>query len=77
MGPWTAEYIAMRALADPDAWPATDLVLRREVVARGGAPDRWRPWRAYGALHLWAASGASTSATPTAARTDHEIEESA
>ncbi len=53
VGAWTAEYIAMRALADPDAWPGTDLVLRRRLAARGGDPERWRPWRAYGALHLW------------------------
>jgi AraC family transcriptional regulator of adaptative response / DNA-3-methyladenine glycosylase II len=57
VGPWTVEYIAMRALADPDAWPSTDLVLRRELAARGAAPQRWRPWRAYGALHLWAGAG--------------------
>ncbi len=62
VGPWTAEYIAMRALADPDAWPDTDLVLRREVIARGGQPQLWRPWRAYGALHLWAASGTAINA---------------
>ena len=53
VGPWTAEYVAMRALADPDAWPGTDLVLRRRLAARGGDPERWRPWRAYGAVHLW------------------------
>jgi AraC family transcriptional regulator of adaptative response / DNA-3-methyladenine glycosylase II len=53
VGAWTAEYVSMRALADPDAWPSTDLVLRRRLAARGGDPERWRPWRAYGALHLW------------------------
>jgi AraC family transcriptional regulator of adaptative response / DNA-3-methyladenine glycosylase II len=53
VGAWTAEYVAMRALGDPDAWPATDLVLRRRVEARGAEPELWRPWRAYGALHLW------------------------
>jgi len=54
VGPWTAEYVAMRALADPDAWPETDLVLRRQVAARHAQPHLWRPWRAYGAVHLWA-----------------------
>jgi len=54
IGTWTVEYIAMRALADPDAWPATDLVLRRQVAARNAQPQRWQPWRAYGAVHLWA-----------------------
>jgi len=57
IGPWTTEYIAMRALADVDAFPATDLVLRREVARRGLDPQRWRPWRAYAAMQLWAASG--------------------
>ena len=60
VGTWTAEYVAMRALADPDAWPGTDLVLRRRVAARDGDPDRWRPWRAYGAVHLWNDEAAGT-----------------
>jgi 3-methyladenine DNA glycosylase/8-oxoguanine DNA glycosylase len=52
-GPWTVEYIAMRALRDPDAWPGSDLWLRRAV---GDAdPERWRPWRAYAAMVLWQA----------------------
>jgi 3-methyladenine DNA glycosylase/8-oxoguanine DNA glycosylase len=50
-GPWTIEYIAMRALRDPDAWPGSDLWLRR--AAAGADPDRWRPWRAYAAMVLW------------------------
>jgi AraC family transcriptional regulator of adaptative response / DNA-3-methyladenine glycosylase II len=55
IGPWTAQYIAMRALHWPDAFPATDLVIRRVLgndAAR--ASERWRPWRAYAAMHLWA-----------------------
>jgi AraC family transcriptional regulator of adaptative response / DNA-3-methyladenine glycosylase II len=57
-GDWTAQYVAMRALAWPDAFPAGDLVLRRalggvtEARARALA-EAWRPWRAYAALHLW------------------------
>jgi AraC family transcriptional regulator, regulatory protein of adaptative response / DNA-3-methyladenine glycosylase II len=51
VGPWTAEYIAMRALRDPDAWPGGDLWLRR--AAAGADPDAWRPWRAYAAMLLW------------------------
>ena len=51
VGPWTAEYVAMRAMADPDAWPATDLVLAR--TASGIDIERLRPWRAYAAVHLW------------------------
>lgn len=58
IGPWTADYIAMRALGYPDAFPAGDLGLRK---ALGGVSEReclalaerWRPWRAYAALHLW------------------------
>jgi 3-methyladenine DNA glycosylase/8-oxoguanine DNA glycosylase len=50
-GPWTVEYVAMRALRDRDAWPGTDLWLARAV---GDAdPDRWRPWRSYAAMALW------------------------
>lgn len=56
IGAWTAQYVAMRALADPDAFPAGDLVLRRAVARHGAEPERWRPWRAYGALHLWQAA---------------------
>jgi AraC family transcriptional regulator, regulatory protein of adaptative response / DNA-3-methyladenine glycosylase II len=56
VGPWTAEYIAMRALNDPDAWLATDLGVRHALTALGAHPsdaERWRPWRAYATLHLW------------------------
>ena len=51
-------YIMLRASGDPDAFPATDLGLRRMMERLGcepGRPGRWRPWRAYAALHLWAA----------------------
>jgi AraC family transcriptional regulator of adaptative response / DNA-3-methyladenine glycosylase II len=52
---WTAQYIAMRALGWPDAFPAGDLVLRRELGAKPGeAAEQWRPWRAYAAIHIWA-----------------------
>ncbi len=63
VGPWTATYIAMRALGDPDAFPTTDLGVRRAVRRLGGTEDAaglaalaegWRPWRAYAAQHLWA-----------------------
>jgi len=63
IGPWTADYLALRALGDPDAFPAGDLVLR-QAAARLGLPDtektltayaeRWRPWRGYAAIQLWA-----------------------
>lgn len=58
IGPWTAHYIAMRALNDPNAFPAADLGLARalkldtpkQLTQRAEA---WQPWRAYGAMHLW------------------------
>ncbi|MFI6320531.1 DNA-3-methyladenine glycosylase 2 family protein [Nonomuraea sp. NPDC050556] len=56
IGPWTASYVALRALRDPDAWPHGDLVLKQRMAALGIPDDhieRWRPWRAYAALHLW------------------------
>jgi len=62
IGPWTANYIAMRAMGDPDAFPASDLGLlkaagiasarRLEEVA-----ESWRPWRAYAAMYLWRTLG--------------------
>jgi AraC family transcriptional regulator, regulatory protein of adaptative response / DNA-3-methyladenine glycosylase II len=59
IGPWTADYIVMRALAHPDILLTTDLVLRRELDSRGITADdteRWRPWRSYAGMHLWRAS---------------------
>lgn len=58
IGPWTAQYIAMRALADPDGFPGSDLGLMRALDAARPAEvmaqaESWRPWRAYGAVHLW------------------------
>jgi 3-methyladenine DNA glycosylase/8-oxoguanine DNA glycosylase len=53
IGPWTVEYVAMRALRDPDAWPGSDLWLRR--AATPAEAERWRPWRAYAAMAVWQA----------------------
>lgn len=61
IGDWTAEYVAMRALKNPDAFPASDLGLRKAIGDRAAAPARtlqdraeaWRPWRAYAAMLLW------------------------
>ena len=54
IGPWTVEYVAMRALGDPDAFPATDLVLKRALTdSTQDRSEQWRPWRAYAAMHLW------------------------
>jgi AraC family transcriptional regulator of adaptative response / DNA-3-methyladenine glycosylase II len=57
IGPWTARYVAMRALGAPDALPAGDLALRRVLRCDAAACERraarWRPWRAYAVMHLW------------------------
>ncbi len=70
VGPWTSQYVALRALGDPDAFPGSDLILRR--MAGGGSQalsesrlasraEAWRPWRAYAALYLWDAAAKSGS----------------
>jgi len=65
VGAWTTQYVALRSLGEPDAFPAADLVLRRVVSADGHLfstrlleqrAEAWRPWRAYAALHLWSAA---------------------
>ena len=58
IGPWTANYIAMRALRDPDAFPASDLgLLKASGITTprrlSDAAEAWRPWRAYAVMHLW------------------------
>ena len=62
IGPWTAQYVAMRALNDPDAFLEGDLVLRRVAKEQLNLTDdssllkraeNWRPWRAYAAMYLW------------------------
>ncbi len=63
IGLWTAEYVAMRALGEPDIFPAGDLGLRRALADGADMPtecavrrraEAWRPWRTYAAFHLWA-----------------------
>jgi AraC family transcriptional regulator of adaptative response / DNA-3-methyladenine glycosylase II len=62
VGPWTADYVLMRALGDPDILLTTDLGVRRGLERLGAAGDpasaaaageRWRPWRSYALMHLW------------------------
>ncbi len=58
VGPWTAQYIAMRALAWPDAFPHPDVAVLKAMGERSPAQalrraEAWRPWRAYAVLHLW------------------------
>ena len=82
VGPWTVEMIAMRALGDPDAFPAGDLGVRRTAEALGldGAPraltdraERWRPWRAYAVQYLWATHDHPINRWPTNERPEKEI----
>lgn len=57
IGPWTASYIRMRALSDPDAFPPNDAGVLAALRRLGAAPrvaDRWHPWRSYAVHHLWA-----------------------
>jgi AraC family transcriptional regulator of adaptative response / DNA-3-methyladenine glycosylase II len=63
-GPWTTQVVAMRALGDPDAFPAADLGVRRAAESLGlpttpaaliARAERWRPWRAYAVQYLWSA----------------------
>jgi AraC family transcriptional regulator of adaptative response / DNA-3-methyladenine glycosylase II len=60
VGPWTAALIALRGLGDPDVWLPGDLALRRSLATLGSsdadAATRWRPWRSYAVMHLWALS---------------------
>ena len=65
IGEWTAQYIAMRELREPDAFPAADIGLMRAMADEAGIrpsaaaltvrAESWRPWRAYAAIHLWIA----------------------
>jgi AraC family transcriptional regulator of adaptative response / DNA-3-methyladenine glycosylase II len=78
VGPWTAQYIALREQREPDAFPHADVGLLR-ALAGAGAPrptpaqllaraEAWRPWRAYAAQHLWAAD----AARPVIKRSRHD-----
>jgi AraC family transcriptional regulator, regulatory protein of adaptative response / DNA-3-methyladenine glycosylase II len=73
IGTWTAQYIALRALGEPDAFPSADIVLRRIASSDGSAlsmrmlaqrAEAWRPWRSYAVMHLWRA--AAERALPSA-----------
>lgn len=74
IGPWTADYVAMRALGHPDVFLPTDLAVRRllaGLATSGGDPDpeRWRPWRSYALMHLW---NTLMPDTPAQSRADEE-----
>jgi AraC family transcriptional regulator of adaptative response / DNA-3-methyladenine glycosylase II len=78
VGEWTAQYIALRALREPDAFPASDVGLLRGTGAIDGErptpaallrrAEPWRPWRAYAAQHLWTAG---SGPIPTAKKETH------
>jgi AraC family transcriptional regulator of adaptative response / DNA-3-methyladenine glycosylase II len=73
VGDWTAQYIALRAFQQTDAFPVTDIGILRGAAGLDGAAmsaaqllgraEMWRPWRAYAAQHLWAADGATSPKT--------------
>ncbi|MEO5617440.1 MAG: Ada metal-binding domain-containing protein [Candidatus Eisenbacteria bacterium] len=79
IGDWTAHEIALRGLSEPDAFPAGDLVLRRQLTRGPRLPserevreraERWRPWRGYAAMALWnsAARESKRRSTETSAK---------
>ena len=54
IGPWTADYVGLRALGETDILLDTDLVIKRELALHGIAETaRWAPWRSYATMHLW------------------------
>ena len=70
IGPWTAAYVAMRALGDPDAWLPTDLGVRHGLERLGAPPEAaeaWRPYRAHAVRHLWAVLSTPPGSTPARA----------
>ncbi|MBO9532264.1 MAG: DNA-3-methyladenine glycosylase 2 family protein [Solirubrobacteraceae bacterium] len=89
IGPWTVEYVLMRALRDPDRFPAADLIVRQQLLgahtsASPAAAARiaelaepWRPWRSYALMHLWdpaAPLGPVSASSPTTARKPRVLE---
>ncbi len=81
IGEWTAQYIAMRVLGEPDAFPAADIGLMRALTPPGGSrpsasdvlarAEVWRPWRAYAARHLWTADAEAQKANARANSKDN------
>jgi AraC family transcriptional regulator of adaptative response / DNA-3-methyladenine glycosylase II len=77
IGKWTAQYVAMRALGEPDAFPAGDVGLMHALGAKNVTEleqraEKWRPWRAYAAMYLWSAGstpGLRTTMPATSGRT--------
>ena len=72
VGDWTSQYIAMRALRWPDAFPAGDVALQQALGVRGQpkpahaaeqAAEAWRPWRSYAVVRAWAGAHLAASGT--------------
>ena len=77
IGEWTAQYIAMRAMGEPDAFPASDLGLLRVAGVSGPKElermaEAWRPWRAYAAMYLWQATVKPSTTAVALPRIDSE-----
>lgn len=71
IGQWTAQYVAMRALREPDAFPSTDLgLLRSSGITTSSELERraeaWRPWRSYAAMYLWTMASKPAAEAPAA-----------
>jgi AraC family transcriptional regulator of adaptative response / DNA-3-methyladenine glycosylase II len=85
IGPWTASYVTMRALGDPDAFLPGDLGIKRALALLGAAVDphgveelsaRWAPWRSYAAQQLWAYAAAPSPSTSRRATSSAQPQES-
>ena len=68
IGKWTAEYVTMRALREPDAFPSSDLGLLRALGLKRASEferraEAWRPWRAYAAMYFWSAGRSQRDAS--------------
>ena len=77
IGDWTAQYVAMRALRWPDAFPAGDVALHNALQVRGerhparaaeAASEAWKPWRSYAVLRAWASLAAPSSSSPATSK---------
>jgi AraC family transcriptional regulator of adaptative response / DNA-3-methyladenine glycosylase II len=86
IGEWTAQYVALRALREPDAFPADDLGLQRALTGEDGRPsavqllrraEAWRPWRAYAAQHLWTRDAAAMRCDAEGSEENHVVKQSA
>jgi AraC family transcriptional regulator, regulatory protein of adaptative response / DNA-3-methyladenine glycosylase II len=78
IGKWTAQYVCMRALGQPDAFPSTDLGLLRAMSLSSPKElerraETWRPWRAYAAMYLWRSDGPKSVVRKTKALPEEQL----